>query len=287
MYARLVPIEAATELNAVIRRVESLTGRLDAIDTDGGRLDSVELELEDIVGPDGDVVDLNERMDRLEGKAPDLIKNLRAREKRAPDPVDFGELKQQIDAIQSKLEALGDAVGEAQTVKPSEADAGALGAVKRSGDVMTGGLVINRGGLDVLSGGVTCRGAQVTPLEASNLIKAPKVLVDALELRGDLTVDSATRAMQVRFLEGRQASARRDGALHLNGRGGADCHRKRRSGQVRTCTAPCGQAVSLPTRSVASRSAFMQPGISRPAMWFASMTPASEWSGFESSPIPA
>ena len=28
--------------------------------------------------------------------------------------------------------------------------------------------------------------------------------------------------MQVRFLEGRQASARRDGALHLNGRGGAE-----------------------------------------------------------------
>ena len=222
VHARLVPIEAATELNAVIRRVESLTGRLDAIDTDGGRLDSVELELEDIVGPDGDVVDLNERMDRLEGKAPDLIKNLRAREKRAPDPVDFGGLKQQIDAIQSKLEALGDAVGEAQSVTPAEADAGALGAVKRSGDVMTGGLVINRGGLDVLSGGVTCRGAQVTTLEASNLIKAPKVLVDALELRGDLTVDSATRAMQVRFLEGRQASARRDGALHLNGRGGAE-----------------------------------------------------------------
>ena len=87
---------------------------------------------------------------------------------------------------------------------------------------MTGGLTINRGGLDVLSGGVTCRGAQVTTLEASNVIKAPKILADALELRGDLTVDSATRAMQVRFLEGRQASARRDGALHLNGRGGAE-----------------------------------------------------------------
>ena len=57
----LVPLEAATELNAVIRRVETLTGQLDAIDMDGGRLDNVELELEDIVGPDGDVVDLNER----------------------------------------------------------------------------------------------------------------------------------------------------------------------------------------------------------------------------------
>ena len=53
---------------------------------------------------------------------------------------------------------------------------------------------------------MTCRGAQVTTLEASNLIKAPKMLTDALELRGDLTVDSATRAMQVRFLEGRLTS---------------------------------------------------------------------------------
>ena len=226
VHARLVPLEAATELNAVIRRVETLTGRLDAIDMDGGRLDSVELELEDIVGPDGDVVDLNERMDRLEGKAPELIKSLKAREKRGAEPLELGPLKQRVDALQTKLEAFGETLGKAAAKKPapsaSESDGGSAGAVKRSGDVMTGGLTINRGGLDVLSGGVTCRGAQVTTLEASNLIKAPKMLADALELRGDLTVDSATRAMQVRFLEGRQASARRDGALHLNGRSGAE-----------------------------------------------------------------
>ena len=41
-------------------------------------------------------------------------------------------------------------------------------------------------------------------------------------LRGDFTVDSASRALQVRSIEGRQASARRDGALHLNARGGAE-----------------------------------------------------------------
>jgi len=222
VHARLVPIEAATELNAVIRRVESLTGRLDVIDADGGRLDKVEFEIEDIVGPDGDVVDLNERMDRLEGKAPELIKTLKAREKRAPEAPSLGGVKAQVEAMQAKLEALGDAVGKARPAPAADSDTGGGGAVKRSGDVMTGGLTINRGGLDVLSGGVTCRGAQVTTLEASNLIKAPKILADALELRGDLTVDSATRAMQVRFLEGRQASARRDGALHLNGRGGAE-----------------------------------------------------------------
>jgi len=222
VHARLVPLEAATELNAVIRRVESLTDRLDAIDRDDGRLDRLELELEDIIGPDGDVVDLNERMDRVEGKAPELIASLRTREKRAPEQLGLDSLKAQVSELQSRLEELGDALGQAQEAPRTEVDPSALNAVKRSGDVMTGGLTINRGGLEVLSGGVSCRGAQVTTLEASNLIKAPKMLADALELRGDLTVDSATRAMQVRYLEGRQASARRDGALHLNGRGGAE-----------------------------------------------------------------
>ena len=74
----------------------------------------------------------------------------------------------------------------------------------------------------MLSGGVSCRGATVTSLEASNVIKAPKAIIDSVELRGDLTVDSATRSLQVRTVEGRQASARRDGALHLNSRGGAE-----------------------------------------------------------------
>jgi hypothetical protein len=62
----------------------------------------------------------------------------------------------------------------------------------------------------------------VTTLDASNVIKAPKMIAEAFELRGDLTVDSAQRSLQIRAIEGRQASARRDGALHLNPRGGAE-----------------------------------------------------------------
>ena len=64
---RLVPLEDGVELKALVRRLEALTGRLDEIDKDEGRLDRLELEMEDIVGPDGDVIDLNERMDRIEG----------------------------------------------------------------------------------------------------------------------------------------------------------------------------------------------------------------------------
>ena len=224
---RLVPLEEGVEVKAVVRRLEALTDRLDDVDKDEGRLDRLELELEDIIGPDGDVIDLNERMDRIEGTAPDLIRSLRQREKNRPEPVSTEELRKQIDALGAQLEAMRLLLADmesksAASAKLDELDPASLGAVSRSGDVMTGGLTINRGGLEVLSGGVNCRGATVTTLEASNLIKSPKMLVDAMELRGDFTVDSASRSMQVRVIEGRQASARRDGALHLNSRGGAE-----------------------------------------------------------------
>ncbi len=227
IHSRLAPIESGTEMASVVRRVESLMARLDEVDCDDGRLDRIEDELHDIVGPDGDVVDLNERMDRLEGRAPELIASLKLREKSAPEQLRLEELKRHLEAARLQIASLGERVeeiskkGSGKKTKVA-VDPESLGLVKRSGDVMTGGLVINRGGLDVLSGGVTCRGATVTTLEASNVVKSPKVIAESFELRGDFTVDSAARALQVRSIEGRQASARRDGALHLNGRGGAE-----------------------------------------------------------------
>ena len=95
-----------------------------------GRLDSVELELEDIVGPDGDVVDLNERMDRLEGKAPELIKTLKAREKRGAEPLELGPLKQRVDALQTKLEAFGETLGKAAAKKPAPSASSPDGAAQ-------------------------------------------------------------------------------------------------------------------------------------------------------------
>ena len=223
--SRLVPLESGAELKAIVRRAEVLTDRLDEIDKDEGRLDKLELELEDIVGPDGDVVDLNERMDRIEGHAPELIGALRKRERHAPEQARLADLRQQLDVVRLQFAGMQEAVADlsqAAAKKGKASSASAEAAVKRSGDVMTGGLTINRGGLEVLSGGVVCRGATVTTLEASNLVKSPKMLTESMELRGDMTVDSAARSLQIRVVEGRQASARRDGALFLNSRGGAE-----------------------------------------------------------------
>jgi hypothetical protein len=225
--SRLGFLEGGTEQKSIIRRVEALTNRLDDVDREDGRIDKLELELDDLVGPDGDVVDLNERMDRVEGHAPELIAALRVRERDAPQQARLHDLRGQIDAIGVQLAEMKDAIvvlTDAGSKKKAGADAntGALAAVKRTGDAMTGGLVIKRGGLEVLSGGVVCRGATVTTLEASNLVRSPKMLTDSFELRGDFTVDSASRSLQVRVIEGRKASARRDGALHLNSRGGAE-----------------------------------------------------------------
>lgn len=228
VHSRLVSLESGTETAAIVRRVEGLLSRLDEVDRDDGRLDRIEDELFDLIGSDGDVVDLNERMDRLEGKAPELIAALKRREKEAPEQLRIEELKRHLEAARLQIASLSERIevlgkqGPKKSKKAVAVDPEALGLVKRSGDAMTGGLVINRGGLDVLSGGVNCRGATVTTLEASNVIKSPKMIAESFELRGDFTVDSASRTVQVRAIEGRQASARRDGALHLNGRGGAE-----------------------------------------------------------------
>jgi len=223
---RLDILEDSSGQQALQGRLDELGQRLGTLDGDLGRVHRLEDELEDLVGPHGDVVDLNERMDRIEGTAPELIDALRERERgAAPDEMTL--LREGFEAIREELTRLEQRLDErdvelaAQAERP-EPTAETLGAVKRAGDVMTGGLVINRGGLEVLSGGITSRGASVTTIEASNLVKAPKVIVDALELRGELTVDNPRRAIQCRLIEGRQGSARRDGALHLNTRGGGE-----------------------------------------------------------------
>ncbi len=224
---RLEVFETTSTADVLLRRIETLRSELDRLCGEDGRLRSLEDELQDIVGPDGDVVDLSERMDRLEGKAPELIEQLRAREAAAAEPVDVDELDERLQGLVGRVGGLEEAMVKAREAKPpkatvGEADLDRLGAVKRSGDTMTGGLVINRGGLEVMSGGITSRGAEVSTLEASNLVKAPKVIADAIELRGEFTVDNPHRAIQCRLVEGRQGSARRDGHLYLNTRGGGE-----------------------------------------------------------------
>lgn len=224
--ARLESVEGELESSDLALRVQDLSTRLKVVDAEEGRLTRIEDELEDLIGPDGDVVDLNERMDRIEGQAPDLIASLRAREAEMSRER-ISQMRKEVDQLTALASGLRELLVGLRVRVEAVADRAlptpeALGAVSRQGDVMTGGLTINRGGLEVLSGGVTCRGATVNSLEASNQIKAPKVIADAIELRGDFTVDNTRRAIQVRLVEGRQGSARKDGALFLNGRSGAE-----------------------------------------------------------------
>ena len=223
---RLETLEARLGGEGSPRMLAEVMTRLDKIDGEEGRLTRVEDELEDIVGPDGDVVDLNERMDVMEGRAPELIANLRAREGQSGrerlERLDqsLTALRDRVGDVDRAVDALRVALGELREAPPPTPEA--IGALKRSGDTMSGGLTINRGGLEVVSGGITSRSAEVSTLEASNAVRTPKLVTDAVELRGDLTVDSPRRTLQVRLIEGRQGSAKKDGPLHLNTRSGGE-----------------------------------------------------------------
>ena len=206
-------------------QVAELVLRLEAIDGEDGKLTRIEDELDDIVGKDGDLVDLNERMDALEARAPELIANLRARE---------GETgRERIQKMEEAIRALSQRLAESdqallelrqalKSLKDSPAGPEAIGAVKRSGDAMSGQLTIQRGGLDVATGTLSAKSAEISNLEVATQVKTAKVVAEALDLRGDLTVDTGKRAVQVRMVEGRQGGARKDGPLHLNTRGGAE-----------------------------------------------------------------
>lgn len=211
---------------ARLEHLQQITVRLDEIDGDDGRLTRLEDELEDIVGKDGDLVDLNERMDLLEARAPDLISRLREREgetgRERFDAIDASmralrERVAELDRTLIELRAAMDTLREAPPAGPEK-----IGAVKKSGDTMSGALTIQRGGLDLPSGTLTARSAEIASVEAATQIKTARLVADALELRGDLLTDSAKRTLQVRNLEGRHGSGKRDGPLHLNARGGAE-----------------------------------------------------------------
>lgn len=51
-------------------RIAALESRLSRLDGESGRLGRIEDELEDLVGPDGDVADLDARLCRIEGTTP-------------------------------------------------------------------------------------------------------------------------------------------------------------------------------------------------------------------------
>lgn len=206
-------------------QVAELVLRLEAIDGEDGKLTRIEDEIEDIVGKDGDLVDLNERMDALEARAPELIANLRAREGETGRER-LQKMEEAIQLLNQRLSeadaALAELRGALRGLKETPPGPEAIGAVKKSGDAMTGNLTIQRGGLDVLTGTLNAKAGEIGNLEAATQLKTARVVAEAIDLRGDLSVDSGKRAVQVRLIEGRQGGARKDGPLHLNTRGGAE-----------------------------------------------------------------
>jgi len=195
-------------------RLGGIEHRVTALDGAEGRFVRVEDEIEDLVGPDGDIIDLLERVERLEGRGP--------APERLPPP-DLNPQPRLTPHIVERLAGFERRLAELEArPAPAPPTPDQIHAVKRGGDTMTGGLTINRGGLDVLSGGIKARGAEVNSLEASLYVKAPKLVGDALEVRGDITVDSTKRTLQIRRIEGRAGSGRKDGSLVLNGRSGGE-----------------------------------------------------------------
>ena len=103
----------------LINRLTALEGRVVRLDGEDGRIPRLEDELEDLVGPDGDVVDLTERMDILEGVSPEGLRMVH------PGPastLDTAALETRIDALAHRVMDLEQALlSMAPTPGPSDA----------------------------------------------------------------------------------------------------------------------------------------------------------------------
>ncbi len=188
-------------LTGMLERLGALEARLGSLEGEEGRLTKIEDELEDLIGSEGDIIDIYERIERLEGKGPS------PRRLEMDDNPRMADLHRRLIAVEDKLTGMPEVLAE---------------TVKKGGDTMNGALTISKGGLHITSGGLHARGAEVNSLEASVQVKTGKLIVDAIELRGDLTVDNTQRTLQVRALEGRSGGSRKDGVLALNTRSGAE-----------------------------------------------------------------
>ena len=200
------------EVTRLSRLIDQLLDRIDAVDDEGGRLERLEDEIEDLCGPDGDIVDVNERMDSIEKRAVRVLEHTEA----APD---------RYEAVIKRLAEL-----EKAPVAPSPAgpagpagpvDASQIGALPVDGGELSGPLTIQKGGLVVESGDIVGNQLKVFSVTATNALRAPRVVAEEqLEIRGEITADNTQRAIQIRKIEGRNGSAKKDGPLHLNSRGG-------------------------------------------------------------------
>lgn len=195
------------EVSRLSRLIDQLLDRVDAVDDDGGRLEKIEDEIEDLCGPDGDIVDVNERIDEVERRAVRVLEHTEA----GPDR--YEAVVKRIVALEKRPVGGGEV---AEAASPDD-----LGVLSVEGGELTGQLTIQKGGLNVASGDIVGNQVKVFSVTASNAIRAPRVVAEEqLEVRGEITADNTQRAIQIRKIEGRNGSAKKDGPLHLNSRGG-------------------------------------------------------------------
>jgi hypothetical protein len=203
---RLEKVEIG-ELGRVSRSLDQLLDRLDAIDDEDGRLDKLEDRLDDLDGPDGDIIDCNLRLDEVERRAVRVLENTEHGADR------YEAVMKRLLYLESREPSL-----RHEAAPLTAADVGALSV---EGGELTGAVTILKGGLSVESGDITGNQLRVFSVAASKALRAPRIVAEEqLEIRGEITADNTQRCIQMRRIEGRNGSAKKDGPLYLNTRGG-------------------------------------------------------------------
>lgn len=81
----------------VLRQARSLDARVTRLDGDDGRVAHLEDELEEVIGPDGDLIDIIERLERIEGVRPGQA---------SVDPKQVLELSRRLEELSERVKAL-------------------------------------------------------------------------------------------------------------------------------------------------------------------------------------
>jgi hypothetical protein len=204
----------------VVADLEARMARLD--DEERGRVLLLEDELRDIVGADGDIIDLIERVEALERGhgGPMRLAGVAALESRlAAAEATSQQLQRNVEALGRALELVARQIGEAAAAPLPE--------------VLPGPLTIQRGGVHVAGGGLVIHDIEGRQAGASR--REGPLLVNA-KSGADLIVGSRAEGSVVATASlraGRAAGVQRAVAVRLGGEGltagdvvVADTHRK-------------------------------------------------------------
>ncbi len=147
-----------SELARLTRLVDQMLDRVDSVDAEDGRLERIEDRLGDMDGPNGDVIDLNERLDDIEKRA------LRVLEHMEVGPTKVEGLERAVRKLRAEL------AGFDHSSAPGSADS--TDALSCEGGTMTGGLTIERGGLTVQSGEISGTLVKVYSVDAAQAVRS-------------------------------------------------------------------------------------------------------------------